>query len=141
MRATAFALLALLVIGCAAKSGAVADPALAGSYRIYSERISYDQGGGDSIVPVTRTLELSGDGTWTFGSSEGTWSVAKIASGDWDRWGVAPYGPLRKIVLQGWDGAMADGPIEEGNGTFWAIYRPADKADFPGIVQMRFGRS
>ena len=80
------------------------------------------------------------DGNWEFGSSQGIWYVASIDPQDWDRWSVQPYGPERKVVLDGWNGQVADGPIEEYEGGvdfFWVIYR-VDEPD-PGVVQMKFG--
>ncbi len=144
MRMLAALIIAMLAFGCAQRSQGSADPSLAGSWRIYSEEISYDYGGSNTIAPVNRTLELSADGTWSFGASSGTWRVANITAADWNKWYVSPYGPKRKIVLDGWDGYGADGPIEETGGRpdfFWAMYRPKDQNDFPGIVMMKFGRS
>ncbi len=142
MRMPLLLVLSVLALGCASRSQASPDPALAGSWRIYSEEISYDYGGSGTIAPAAWTLVLDPDGTWRFGQSNGTWSVANITSRDWNSWGMDPYGPTRKIVLSGWDGYSADGPIDESpsGDSFWAIYRPKDQDTFPGIVQMRFGR-
>ena len=117
-----------------------ADPEFVGRWRIYSERISFDAGGANNISPVTRDLNLHEDGEWDFGSSSGSWFIASIDPDDWDRWGADPYGPERKIVLDGWNEDVGDGPIEESEGTvdfFWVIYH-VDDPD-PGIVQVKFG--
>jgi hypothetical protein len=116
------------------------DVGLVGSWRIYSEYFYYDAGGGNGITPVTTLLGLNSDGTWQFGSSNGTWSVETIASDDWTRWEVSPYGPTRKIVLNGWYGSSADGPIEETGSNvdfLWVIYHVSEPD--PGTVWMKFG--
>jgi len=119
------------------------DELLTGDWRIYSETLFFDaggSGGSDSSASVTRKLHLDEDGTWEFGSSQGTWYVATIEPLDWDRWQVQPYGPAVKIVLDGWNGQVGDGPIEEyesGVDFFWVIYRVDDPS--PGAVQMKFG--
>ncbi len=120
-----------------------ADPQLVGTWRIYSESLYYDAGGGgvlDSSEVVGTDLVLSSDGSWQFGSSSGSWSVAAIDGSEWDRWAVSPYGPTRKIVLQGWNGSTGDGPLDEETGYVdfvWVIYH-VESAD-PGTVYMKFG--
>ncbi len=114
------------------------------SWRVYSARIYYDEGGGGDLSNVITTqLELTGGGSWYFSSSSGTWYTAAISDEDWQRWGVAPYGPSSKIVLNGWNGGQADGPIEESGGAvdfIWVIY-PTEPPDVsaPGAVWMKFG--
>jgi hypothetical protein len=114
-----------------------------GDWRVYSETLFYDaggSGGSDSGASTTRELSLNDDGTWEFGSSNGTWYVTAIEAGDWSRWGVEEYGPQRKVVLEGWNGDVADGPIEEseaGADFLWVIYRVDEPS--PGVVQMKFG--
>lgn len=112
-------------------------------WRIYSARLFYDIGGAGSIGGTTRTLELAEDGKWNFGDgSHGTWSSVPIVEDDWKKWGVEPYGPARKIVLDGWNDAVADGPIEEGTqgaDFFWVIYRNNEQGDNAGQIQMKFG--
>ncbi len=123
--------------------GGTADAELVGEWRIYSETLFLDAGGGggtDSRASVSRALTLSDDGTWEFGPSGGDWHVTSIDSSDWDSWGTAPYGPERKIVLEGWNDGVGEGPIEESeNGVnfLWVIYRVDDPE--PGTVQMKFG--
>lgn len=123
--------------------GGSADPAFTGSWRIYSEYIYYDAGGGggsDSSASGTRRLELYDDGTWAFGSSSGYWSIEPISPSDWDRWAIPPYGPERKIVLQGWNGGAESGPVEESGGYvdfLWVIYH-VDSPE-PGLVYIKFG--
>lgn len=116
------------------------------SWRVLSARIFYDQGGGgDLSTVITTRLELSGNGTWTFGSSSGAWDVRDITSGDWSRWGIQPYGPTQKVVLDGWNGGVADGPIEESGGQVdfvWVIYPEGPPTiSAPGTVWMKFGRA
>jgi hypothetical protein len=53
---------------------------------------------------------------------------------------VEEYGPQRKVVLEGWNDDVADGPIEEseaGVDFLWVVYRVDDPS--PGVVQMKFG--
>lgn len=129
----------LALLGCP-DNGSIADDALVGSWRIYSETLYNTEGGGQLKQPVTRELELGADGVWQFGSSEGTWSVEPIEDADWERWGVSAYEPTRKIVLDGWNDAVADGPIEEsasGVDFVWVIYA-VDEPE-PGVVFMKFG--
>ncbi|MBI2655017.1 hypothetical protein HYX06_01175 [Candidatus Woesearchaeota archaeon] len=121
-----------------------ADPAFVGSWRIFSERIFYDIGGGGSAaVPVTRNLELLKDGTWRFGDSQGAWSVTETTSEDWTRWGVNPYGPTRKVALDKWNNAVADGPVEESKGYvdfIWVIYHvEPPQVQNAGTIWMKFG--
>jgi hypothetical protein len=119
------------------------DPQLVGTWRIYSESLYYDAGGGgvmDSTEVVGTDLVLSADGSWQFGTSSGFWSVASIDGSEWDRWLVSPYGPTRKIVLQGWNGGSEDGPLDEETGYVdfvWVIYH-VDSPD-PGTVYIKFG--
>ncbi|MDP2673599.1 MAG: hypothetical protein Q8Q00_01680 [Dehalococcoidia bacterium] len=115
----------------------------AGQWRVYSETLFYDaggSGGSDSGSSTTRELSLHEDGTWEFGSSNGTWYVTAIDAADWSRWGVEDYGPQRKVVLEGWNDDFGDGPIEEseaGVDFLWVIYRVDEPS--PGVVQMKFG--
>ena len=123
--------------------GTNADPAFVDSWRIYSEYIYYDaggSGGSDSSASGTTRLDLDADGTWQFGSSAGSWTIEPIAPSDWDRWGVSAYGPERKVVLQGWNGGVEGGPIEESGGYVdfvWVIYH-VDSPD-PGLIYIKFG--
>jgi hypothetical protein len=122
------------------------EPMLAGSWRIYSEAVFYDRGGNDYLsTPSSRLLELRQDGTWTYGGSSGTWSVASIADEDWVRWGISSYGPKRKITLNGWNNGVGEGPMEEsGTGVnfFWVIYRVKPPAStWPGQIQIKFGHA
>ncbi|MBI4586192.1 MAG: hypothetical protein HY717_19450 [Planctomycetes bacterium] len=125
--------------------GCQVEPRLAGAWRVYSSRLFYDIGGaGAAGDKVYRQVELSADGRWRFGSSSGKWSVSPAGAEDWKRWKVQPYGPSRKITLQGWNGINASGPIEESEGNldfFWVIYHaepPAVAA--AGDIHMKFGR-
>ncbi len=116
------------------------DKDLVGSWRPFSEAIFYDDGGNDWITPVSRRIELSADGTWSFGSSSGTWSVAPISNSDWSTWKVSSYGPNRKIILDGWNKGVASGPIEESSSIdfFWVIYH-GDMSLGPATIQIKFG--
>ncbi|MHB1920670.1 MAG: hypothetical protein ACYCOO_00400 [Chitinophagaceae bacterium] len=117
---------------------------LSGSWRIYSERLFYDVGGGGAWESSGfQNLSIHSNGSYNFGSSRGTWSVQPITASDWKTWKVGSYGPTQKIVLNGWDKGTASGPLE-GNGsqvTFvWVLYRvtpPLVRA--PGTVDIKFG--
>jgi hypothetical protein len=94
----------------------------------------------DATSSLGRELALYGDGSWTFGPSGGTWDVASVEASDWERWQIASYGPQRKIVLHGWNGGTADGPIEESGGHVdfvWVIYR-IESPD-PATIYLKFG--
>jgi hypothetical protein len=123
------------------------EPAITQPWRVYSARIFYDEGGGGDVSnTITTPLNLSTDGSWSFSDSSGTWSAEPIADDDWTRWGIQPYGPSTKIVLDGWSAGAADGPIEEAQGGgadfIWVIYREGPPAiGAPGTVWMKFGQS
>lgn len=118
---------------------------LPGAWRVYSATIYYDDGrrGSDDPVRYGR-LELRQDASWQFGTSTGAWSIEDITEADWARWAIPAYGPSQKLVLSGWSGGTADGPIETSDGQvnfLWAIYHadpPAVSA--PGTVWLKFGR-
>ncbi len=77
-------------------------------------------------VDTTTILELKADKTWTFGTSQGTWKVLPIEDEDWQKWGVDPYGPKKKIVLENFGDDGGSGPIEAYKGEvsfFWAMYK------------------
>ncbi|MBI3032780.1 hypothetical protein HYY69_04855 [Candidatus Woesearchaeota archaeon] len=117
------------------------DNKLVGSWRPFSEAIFYDNGGNNWITPVSRRIELSSDGTWNFGTSTGTWSVAPITNSDWSVWKISSYGPTRKIILDGWNKGISSGPIEESGANidfFWVIYH-SDMSMGPATIQMKFG--
>jgi hypothetical protein len=137
----------VLIVLCsafAAMAGEAASPE--GEWRIVSARIFYEKGGAgaEETGKSSRFLSLARDGTWTFDGAKGRWSVAEVTAADWRRWGVAPYGPGKKIVFDGWAGGQADGPIEERSDRIeflWVIYRaepPVTKA--PGVVWIKFAR-
>lgn len=109
------------------------DPNLVGKWRSFSDTSN------------TRLLELYSDGRWQLGGSSGTWSVADIEPADWDSWGVPPYGPTRKIILNGWNQDRADGPIEETEDNvdfFWVIYYVTlEVYGEPAQVQVKYGHS
>jgi len=120
---------------------------LAGGWRILSERIFYDQGGGGawSQGDTSQGLELAADGTWAVGASTGRWEIQPITANDWTTWGVKPYGPTRKIVVHGWNRGDATGPIEESAqdvAFIWIIYRVGPPTvGAPASVEIRFGRA
>ncbi|MBI4052723.1 MAG: hypothetical protein HY394_01670 [Candidatus Diapherotrites archaeon] len=118
----------------------------AGSWRALSSRLFYDAGGGGDVGSGTgHRLEINADGTWQFSSSAGKWSVAAIEDADWTKWKVDSYGPARKIVLDNWNGGIADGPIEESDGQvdfIWLIYRAEPPTvSAPGQVQAKYGHA
>jgi hypothetical protein len=118
--------------------------ALSGSWRVFSSRLFYDRGGAGALGARSYTLlELSEDGSWRYGPSAGSWSVGKATERDWKAWGVEPYGPTRKLILEGWSGTRASGPIEETDGRIdflWVIYRvEPPRASAPGTVHMKLG--
>ena len=116
---------------------------LAGTWKNYSARLYYDAGGGGAASTVPEMLGLTNEGKWTFGKSSGSFSVSAIDSTDWTRWGVASYGPTRKITFSNWNGSTADGPIEESNGQVdfvWVIYKESPPTvSAPGTMWLKFG--
>ncbi len=120
-----------------------------GTWRVYSERLFYDQGGGGSTLSAssgtstTQKLELKKNGEWTFGSSSGTYIVAGVGEGDWKSWGIEAYGPTRKITLEGWNKGTASGPVEESGNVvsfIWVLYRVGPPTvSKPGMAHMKFG--
>ncbi|MBI4475198.1 MAG: IPT/TIG domain-containing protein, partial [Acidobacteria bacterium] len=129
--------------GTSGQSSGATSPDVAGVWRVYSARLFYDQGGGGSVTSGGSTLDIRSDGTWSYGSSSGTWSVSAITSEDWQRWSISPYGPSRKLVLSGWNNGTADGPIEETDRVnfLWVLYRVGPPTvSAPGTVHMKFGR-
>ncbi len=129
--------------------GGSADTAFSGSWKVYSQRLFYDEGGGGTTLSAssgtatTQTLSLKNDGSWTYGDSTGTWKVSAINTDDWTAWKIDSYGPTRKIVLQGWNKGTASGPVEEEAGTVnfvWVLYRTGPPTvSKPGTVNMKFG--
>ncbi|MBI2888161.1 MAG: hypothetical protein HYY02_13285 [Chloroflexi bacterium] len=116
-----------------------------GTWRVYSAQIYYDDGrrGPDNPARYGR-LELQAGGVWQYGTSTGRWSVSPISAEDWNRWGVQPYGPTRKLALSGWGGGLADGPTEESAGVvdfLWVIYRAGPPTvSAPATIWLKFGR-
>lgn len=117
----------------------------ADKWRIYSERLYYDAGGGGAVNQGGRNLQVSADGGWEFGNTSGQWSVSAISPEDWTRWGVTSYGPTRKITLSGWNQGTADGPLEESAGRIdflWVIYQVGPPTvSSPGKIWIKFGHS
>jgi hypothetical protein len=118
---------------------------LVGSWKVLSSRISYDTGGEEALgMRISRRLDL-GTGEWVHAASRGAWSVRAIGPDDWRRWGIEPYGPWRMLVLSGWPGGEAGGPIEEsaaGPIILWVIYRAGPPTvSAPGTVHLMLGRS
>lgn len=136
--------LGLAITGAWAASQVAVDGTFSGSWRAYSQRLDYDKGGhgvADAGM-ATHFLVLGADGTWTFGTSAGKWTVAAVTDSDWKRWQTRPYGPKRKILLQGWAGRAADGPVEESGGRvdfIWLIYHVEKPS--PGLIQIKFGHA
>lgn len=122
------------------------DTAFVGFWRVFSERIFYDIGGAGALgLPVTRNLELSSDGTWSFGDSTGPWEVTEITEEDWARWDIDPYGPTRKITLYNWNDGIGDGPVEESDEIvdfIWVVYHVEPPlVENAGTVWLKFGQS
>ena len=70
------------------------------------------------------------------------WKISDIKSSDWKEWGIASYGPTKKIILNGWNKKIATGPIEStGNNAdfIWVIYRYNSPTKGSGITQMKLG--
>ena len=118
------------------------DDLLVGTWRAYSDYIYYKDGDFKYRTTSESLLNIYEDGRWEFGGLAGTVSVINITNDDWKRWGIDAYGPTRKIVFSGWQGA-AEGPIEESIGAIvfiWAIYNsgpPAEERE--GSVWLKFG--
>ncbi len=91
----------------------------------------------------SRTLDLDSSGRWAYGSSSGTYSVESVTEADWAKWKVDSYGPAYKIVLDNWDGRIADGPIEATGSQadfIWVIYHVAPpEVENAGYVETKFG--
>ncbi len=151
--AVAAALAAAALAGTVAMAGNGGGPSrcdirdqLVGSWKVLSSRIFYDEGGGGALgKTISRRLDIGAEGEWSFGPSKGNWSVRSIGPDDWKCWGVEPYGPWRMVVLSGWSGGEAGGPIEEsetGPASIWVIYRAEPPAvPAPGTVHLKLGRS
>ncbi|PIN81256.1 hypothetical protein COV11_02330 [Candidatus Woesearchaeota archaeon CG10_big_fil_rev_8_21_14_0_10_30_7] len=118
------------------------DLSVVGSWRAYSQAIFYDSGSSNWLnKPSTRRLTISPDGTWEYGST-GTWKTEQITENDWRKWNIQPYGPTKKIVLNGWSNSIGDGPIEEGSqgvDFIWIIYRSEKLSLGPATIQIKFG--
>ncbi len=127
--------LSLLLFGCNTPTKTTSNPdnEFVGKWRSFSD------------TKNTQILELYQDGTWTFSSSSGTWIVESIDAADWQKWGVDDYGPTRKMVLYGWNGDVADGPIEETAQEvdfFMVIYNvDLDAYAQPAQIQIKYGHS
>ena len=109
------------------------DNKLVGKWRSYSD------------TKNTRTLDLTADGKWQIGGSSGTWRVYSIKESDWQKWGIESYGPTRKIILDGWNKGIADGPIEETESNvdfFWVIYEVTlETYGEPRLAQIKYGHA
>lgn len=129
----------------ATTSGTV-DKAVAGEWRVLSAVVYFKNGKTSRDVKTTlptRRLTVGADGSWQFGSSNGTWGAASTEDTDWTKWEVKPYGPTRKLIVNNWAGGTSTGPIEEsGNGieSFWVIYPYTSEGYGEGTVWMKFGK-
>ncbi len=117
-----------------------------GLWRDFSSRMFYDAGGSGAFGTGSGVpLEINSDGTWKFGGSAGKWHADAIQDTDWKKWGIESYGPARKMVLEGWNKGVADGPVEEPDGRvdfFWVIYRVGPPTvGAPGQVQVKYGHA
>ncbi len=157
MKSVAFALLAsVLLLGCVASPKAtvqtnnyagktlIQTDSVVGAWRAYSSYVGFARGGHTvTDLPGGEILQIKDDGTWDYGSSHGSWSVNDIAGDDWTKWKVPSYGPVKKIVLDGWNNGSADGPIEESNSRvnfIWVIYNAAPPVVSEAEqIQLKFG--
>lgn len=121
---------------------------LVGSWAACSSTIFYDAGGSGSAPPLGTLLTMNGDGTWNYGSSHGTWMSVDVQNADWTKWGISPYGNVtQRIVMSGWNGATADGPIEPSAtpGTIdfvWVVYHESPPAvPDAGTIWLKFGHA
>jgi len=121
---------------------------LSGNWRVYSERIFYDIGGaGSTTAPVSRNLEIKAegklDGSWKFGDPKGKFVISEITDEDWTRWEIDSYGPIKKITLNNWNKATADGPIEISDGRIdfiWVVYHVEPPlVENAGTIWLKFG--
>ncbi len=117
-----------------------------GLWSAFSSRLFYDAGGGGALGSGTGyPMEINADGTWKYSSSAGKWHVEDVTSADWTKWKISDYGPKRKMVLDGWNNGIADGPVEESSGRvdfFWSIYRVGPpKVGVPGLVNVKYGHT
>ncbi len=106
------------------------DTSLVGRWALYSEAIYYKDGEFKFASTTNAELTLRRDGTWRYGSSQGTWEVSPITDSDWEKWGIKNKF-TQKLVLHGWPEGIegrADGPIEVtsyGARYLWAVYEAA----------------
>lgn len=127
-------------------SGGTTDKSLAGDWRVLSAVVYFTNGKTSRDVKTTlptRRLTVGADGSWQFGSSNGTWTVSSIEDADWTSWGVGAYGPTRKLVVNNWSNGTSKGPIEESTGPidfFWVIYPYTSDGYGEGTVWMKFGK-
>lgn len=111
-------------------------PKFVGAWRVFSDSIYYPDGGFSYRTTPDSLLAIHEDGTWSFATFSGTWRTENISADDWAAWGVNPYGPIRKIILDGLPGSMG-APIEEDLAAIrflWAIYDEPE-----GRVWQKFG--
>ncbi len=117
------------------------DLSVVGVWRPYQEVIIYDSGASNLIKPVTRRLTIKEDGTWEFGT-QGTWEVKNIEEKDWKKWNMPSQGETKKIILNGWNKGIGDGPISEGTAGvdfIWITYRSETLSLGPATIQIKFG--
>lgn len=130
-------------------AGTSTEEEFVGAWKLYSERLFYDEGGGGSTLSAssgtasTQKLFFNADGSWEYGSSKGKWIVADILPEDWIAWKIDSFESTRKIILDGWNKGSASGPIEESGGNVdfvWVLYRTEPPTTSkPGTVNMKFG--
>ncbi len=121
----------------------------AGGWQVLQESICYQKGGCNVGTNAYDTLNINADGSWSFGSSSGKWSVSQTTGDDANKWGYGLADPSQattkfpyKITLDGWDGGSASGPLElssDGKVNFiWVIY-PYDQSNIgPALIVMKF---
>src|SRR3989338_2224015 len=105
------------------------DEKYVGGWRPYQLTNYFKKGGHKTVpTPTDLALNLHKDGTWTWGTNEGTWEVAPITDEDWKKWDIT--GDFqKKIVFHGWPyggiDTTVDGPVEEIPiyvDYLWAVY-------------------
>ena len=99
---------------------------------------------GSASAPSISTISglcLEADSVWRYGAASGTWSTAAIRPEDWTRWAIpAQAGQTEKLVLEGWSGGRAEGPLLDG--TQLTLVTRVGPPDYPapGTLSIIFGR-
>lgn len=131
-----------LLFGCVQSVTDLAS--VVGTWRIISETVYWNNGLSQSITPVTTQLKINSGGSWSFGSSSGTWTTSAITAQDWTDWGIAEYASAtNKLTLANWNNDTSKGPIDETNGVIdniWIIYNTTSQTNGDGVIWMKLSR-